>query len=392
MSRLKSIFPINSKFYYIFLTLQLAFYFIKSEECSQCSLNTNDLICKTNGDAVCNDCLSSFETKQCYKKDNVVGANFTYYRINNNTEVIPMDDTGCQNKVIHKTNECMGHCPKDTYELGDFCYLNNELTDNVNIILTSLECKNKYIIEEVSNSKRNKYYCLGPNDKCKSYSGYNFYDDKTNQCIKECINKKIKKNNDDDEDDKRCSDECKSGEFLYTESDISYCSDSQNSQIESNCPYYYTSENKVNICINKCNDGDFVENNQCVSECSSSEKKILVDLSNNKIECIDGTTFDDTLYTLYKYKYGNNYYFKNCTDTQLLTKLKRITYASDYNDGSQSKCVDDCSNEETNKFIFNGEYKCTKCENKFYYGSICYDECPPEHNYIIFRNENNEFT
>ena len=380
MSRLKSIFPINSKLYYIFLTLQLAFYFIKSEECSQCSLDISDGICKPNESGECNDCLSSFETKKCYKKDNVAGTNFAYYRINNNTEVIPMDDTGCQNKVIHKTNECMGHCPKDTYELGDFCYLNNELTDNVNIILTSLECKNKYIIEEVSNSKRNKYYCLGPNDKCKSYSGYNFYDDKTNQCIKECINKKIKANN---EDDKRCSDECKSGEFLYTESDISYCSDSQNSQIESNCPYYYTSENKVNICINKCNDGDFVESKKCVSECSSSDKNILVDLSNNKIECTVETP-ENSLY-----KYGNNYYFKNCTDTQLLTKLKRITYASDY-DGTQSKCVDDCSTEETNKFIVNGEYKCTKCESKYYYGSICYDACPPEHNYIIFRNENNE--
>lgn len=266
MSRLKSIFPINSKFYYIFLTLQLAFYFIKSEECSQCSLDTTDWICKTNEDAVCNDCLSSFETKKCYKKDNV-SANFDYYRINNNTEVIPMGDTGCQNKVIHKTNECMGHCPKDTYELGDFCYLDNEVTVmNVTQILTSLECKNKYIIEEVSNSKRNKYNCLEPDDKCNSHSGYNFYDDKTNQCIKECINKKIKENNDND--DKRCSDECKSGEFLYN---ISYCSDSQ---IESNCPYYYTSENKVKICINKCNDGDFVENKECVSECSNSNKNI----------------------------------------------------------------------------------------------------------------------
>ena len=158
MSRLKSIFPINIKLYYIFLTLQLIFYFIKSEECSQCSLDLNSGVCKPNESGECNDCLSNFETKKCYKKN--TNGDFSFYRINNNTEVIPMGDTGCQNKVINKTKECIGHCPKGTYELGDFCYHDNELTGmNVNKILNTLECKNKYIIEEVSSSKR----------RCKSH-------------------------------------------------------------------------------------------------------------------------------------------------------------------------------------------------------------------------------
>jgi len=205
MSRLKSIYPINTKLYYIFLILQLIFYFIKSEECPDCFFDLDLGACKKEGESECTDCYSNFETKKCYKKNDETETGFIYYIINNDT-VKPMDTTGCQNKVIHKTSECVGHCPKYTYELGDFCYIENEiyekneeseinqLKDNYVIErLSSLECKYKYIIKEISNSNRKEYTCLGKEIECVNNNlEYKYYDDKTNQCMKDCQKKKRK--------------------------------------------------------------------------------------------------------------------------------------------------------------------------------------------------------
>ena len=227
MSKKKSIFHINTKLYYILLILQLFFYFIKCEgDCNNCSLDINDLVCKKDGEESC-ECFSNFETKKCY--DKVEGV--TYYTINNQSVIKSMDESGCQNKVIHKTKECVGHCPKGTYELGDFCYLINELSNvNTDVIFGTLECQHKYIIEEDLNNKNKKYNCLGSDVSCKS-KGYPYYDDKTNQCIKECVNKKRKIETETETEtngDIRCSDECKSDEFQYSvienQKTITYCS------------------------------------------------------------------------------------------------------------------------------------------------------------------------
>lgn len=374
MSTLKNIFPINSKLYCILLLLQLTFNFIKSEECSLVS--ESEYKCQPEA-----ECFYNFETKKCYKKNDNTG-NFTFYRINNNSEVIPMGDTGCQNKVIYKTNECVGHCPKGTYELGDFCYLENELgNSNTDQIFPSLECQYKYIIEEISQSKRKKYNCLEQNDKCTNHN-YKYYYEKTKQCINECENRKIKlKENDDENDEDGCTDECQSGDYLYSEMNgqkiITYCSVVYPDV--NKCKYYYTSQNNIKTCIDECKEEDFVLERECVSECSTD---IIVDLSSTdkKIECKSNS--EETYY-----KYESNYYFKNCTDTQYLTKFKRITYQFEF--GDEKKCVDDCSIE--NQYISYGKYECTKCAGKYYYGNICYEQCPPEHSHIIL-NGNNEQT
>jgi len=380
MSKIKSIFHIDIKLYYIFLILQLFFNFIKCEEdCTECSLDINDLVCKKSG-TTCNNCFSNFETKKCYNKvDNV-----NYYTINNKNEINSMDDSGCQNKVIHKTNECVGHCPKGTYELGDFCYLKNELSNvYVDEIFGTLECNNKYIIEEDYNNKNKKYNCLDSVTSCNSINNkeYQYYDEKTHQCIKECVNKKRKI---ESNGDIRCSDECKSNEYQYLETDgqkvITYCSGDPGDK----CKYYYVSQTEVKICINECNEGDFVEDKECVTECSTN-KNIIVDLSSSsvKLECKEEVDSDISLY-----RYGSNYYFINCNDTQRLSKFKRITYKLENEAGK--KCVDDCSTTDKT-FITYGKYECTDCKGNYYYGNICYEgACPPEHNYIIIRNESNE--
>ena len=375
MSKKKSIFHINTKLYYILLILQLFFYFIKCEgDCNDCSLDINDLVCKKVSGESC-ECFSNFETKKCYGK--VEGV--TYYTINNQSVIKSMDKSGCQNKVIHKTKECVGHCPKGTYELGDFCYLINELSNvNTDVIFGTLECQHKYIIEEDLNNKNKKYNCLGSDVSCKS-KGYPYYDDKTNQCIKECVNKKRKIETETETNgDIRCSDECKSDEFQYSvienQKTITYCSQNRTSD---KCKYYYVSQNKVNICINECNEGDFVEGNECVTECSSSNKAIMVDLSSTdkKIECKSEGEVNSDLY-----KYETNYHFQNCEDTLLFTKLKRITYKFE---NGEKKCVDDCSTT-SKKFIAYGKYECTDCSGKYYYGNICYeDACPPEQYYLF---------
>ena len=389
MSRLKSIFPIHITLYYILLILQLIFYFIKCEECSQCLLDSN-YECKKRDEPEenCENCFPSFGMGKCYIKNNNNDYNSIYHSINNNGDFISMDSSGCQNKVINKNKECVGHCPKYTYELGDFCYLQNEFgTLNINgENLASIECKNKYYIEEISQSKRKQYNCLNSSTKC-SANGYNYYNDTTNQCVNECKNKKIKLKKDDDDDEDHCTDECQSNDYLYSvingQKTITYCS--SNIPNDENCKYYYTSSNNINICINECDEKDFSFGKKCVSECSEKDGKIIIiDLSSTtkKIECKEATENKEN----FKFKYETNYYFKNCTDTQLLTKFKRITYESEYEPG-QSKCVDDCSTETPNKYILNGEYKCTDCLNKYYYEKICYNECPLEHNYIIETND-----
>jgi len=387
MSRLKSIFPIHIKLYYILLILQLIFYFIKCEECSECLLDTNYNCIKKEGEGNCNDCFPSFGIGKCYEKKSDIDYDSNYHIINNNNDFISMESTGCQNKVINKNKECVGHCPKYTYELGDFCYLESE-KESLNLVinnenLASIKCRNKYYIEEISESKRKQYNCLGSDEKC-SGKGYIFYDDTTNQCVNECENKKIKLKKDEDENDEdHCTDECQSNDYLYSVANgqkiTTYCSSAIPN--DGKCKYYYTSQNNINICIDECDEGDFYLGQKCVSECNGNNKIILVDLSSKIIECREENYESFAGKNTYKYKYETNYYFKNCTDTQLLTKLKRITYEFEYD--SIYKCVEDCFTENGNKYIVNGEYKCTDCSGKFYYGKICYNECPPEHSYII---------
>jgi len=308
MSKIKSIFHIDIKLYYIFLILQLFFNFIKCEEdCTECSLDINDLVCKKSG-TTCNNCFSNFETKKCYNKvDNV-----NYYTINNKNEINSMDDSGCQNKVIHKTNECVGHCPKGTYELGDFCYLKNELSNvYVDEIFGTLECNNKYIIEEDYNNKNKKYNCLDSVTSCNSINNkeYQYYDEKTHQCIKECVNKKRKI---ESNGDIRCSDECKSNEYQYLETDgqkvITYCSGDPGDK----CKYYYVSQTEVKICINECYKHEVYKyeyNSICYIKCpkrtsSSLSNKYFCELE--QADCIeeypfliiqDNYCFDDCNFT-----------------------------------------------------------------------------------------------
>ena len=198
--------------------------------------------------------------------------------------------------MCRSLNECVGHCPKDTYELGDFCYIQNEIYQNsgesgenqikdVYVIeyLSFLECKYKYIIKEVSNSNRKEYTCLSEGVECVSNNqNYKYYDDKTKQCMEDCLNKKEKDNGENK--DKRCSDDCQSGEYLFSKIEngktITICSDIYSES----CQFFSKNNANINICVNECNEEEFVKGKECVSKC---DKKIFVDLSspNKKLEC-----------------------------------------------------------------------------------------------------------
>ena len=348
----------NIRRYYIFFVLfQFYLLSVKCEGCDNCESCSNTNSCS------CGNCKYHEEDQKYYPCPTNIER---FYIIYPNGTCEDRSENGCTNKVIFETNECVGHCPNGTYELGDYCYRscqdNSDLYDD-GTIFKSCKCKYKYIINnEFRNIK--KYECLSENGKCIEKQ-LKYYDSDTNQCVSSC-NKKILEKSEENNEDIRCSSECELNEFSYSNKCYEKC--------PTEAKFYYTLIGGKKNCINKCNEGDIYMKNgenryECVSQCD--ENSIIVydvytDINYNKLkQCINqapGNTF-----FLY-----NNIYFKNCTDTFELFKKKTFNYKND-DETKGSLCVDECST--TDKPYLKYDNECSeRCDN-YYYGKTCIMEC-----------------
>ena len=259
----KNIFQYHDLFksYIFFLIIQLLFSLIESHLCNNCHINDNICEGEDEGDCICSSSRPHYKDGNCYKCENLNenenGNDF--YSIDN--EVCKFkNNEGCRYKIIFETNECVGQCPNNYYELGDYCYLESSFGDNMvkddQKPYKSCKCI-KYYIKKIVPGGKEQYECK---DNCT-----NFYDLETGECVESCENKKIS-----NEDQKRCSFKCKTGEFMKGNTCFQTCPPDD---------YIYTNIlDGTNECLSKCKDKDInlIESGRyCVTHCSGENKIVL---------------------------------------------------------------------------------------------------------------------
>ena len=394
---MKKYFTNNTIFkYYMFIIIfQLLLTLIKNDNNNVCNKNSVGKCVKTDSTETsetsgCENYRTHFEGNECYNCSN--GSEF--YNIYSDGTCVDRTAEGCANKIIFETNECVGHCPSDYYELGDFCYSENSFNEaNLNIKMNTdtpfktCECANKkYNIITVTGGKK-KYECLGVGARCNT--GY--YNLDTGECVTECNknDKKYKEIISEGIVEIRCSSECENEEYLYKKN---------NTCFKDNCPegtYIYEKENYgVKECLDECYKDDIYDNadKKCVTSCAEGEKIVYI-IDQNKKKCSSESS-SDIVFDDYIYEY-NNIFFKECNHTK---NLFNITTYKIIDSNDVKKCVEDCSLEETKYFVENGECVDT-CDN-FYYNKKCIENCSivddpnNKHDYhmdlIII--DNNEYT
>ena len=111
------------KYYFVLLIFQIHIYLLRCEICPNCNVINNK--CLENGSSEPSDIYHLHkENGKCYK----CPESTEFYIINDDTCI---QKTQCENKIIDGTNECVGQCPSNTYELGDYCY--DECKEDKNI-------------------------------------------------------------------------------------------------------------------------------------------------------------------------------------------------------------------------------------------------------------------
>ena len=337
----------------LFFFLYFSFLLIKCEKCDQCFYNKETTRYNNNNNqGSCINCRHYHNTENLTYKCEGNNEEYKFYTIYMNESCQYKEK--CDNKVINETKECVGHCPSDTYELGDYCYYIIDYDRMINITekpFGTLKCKYKFNITKDSGD-RIIYNCFINETNCTTP----YYDGDTLECIETCNKNYIK------QEDGRCSSKCNNSEYI--DIDNKYCLD--------NCPnYYYESLDGPGKCVNECNFEDIydVDNNnkKCVKDCGNRQIKFdnLNNQGDKKVkQCFTITNGDEK-----NYFYYNHIYFTNCSDTQLL--FDKTTYL--YNESTQN-CTEDCS--YTNYTFLDG-IKCVEsCENsKYFYDNKCLDQC-----------------
>ena len=378
------------KSYIFIIIIQLLLSFIKSQKCTGCTISDNYQCSCTDSD--CNGYTPKFHLmdNSCY----LCPINAVFYSIDSEGKCENKTKDGCPSKIIYDTNECVGHCPNDYCELGDFCYSDfsfgtyviNTITDLTfnNMPFKECKCNGKYQITFVTNNKK-KYDCV---ESCYS----NFYNSDTNECVVNCtINQKRKDTYDTGGNlkESRCSSKCKLDELLY----------SQNNSCLNNCPektFKKINKDFSRECVEKCDIYKFEDGSvSCVTECDDNEIILFGNKSLDNIEdpikyCINREEYIN-------YYYYNGIYFEDCIYTKKLFKNNIDTYPYDkdsfdtidtiiettiinsllstsiFQENPKKLCVEDCSNFDSNIF-FDGNKCVPKCQN-YYYKKKCLENC-----------------
>ena len=273
----------------------------------------------------------------------------------------------CEKKIISETNKCVERCPKDTYELGDYCYYQCPTNKNMENAYTNLhkscKCKENYYLYKKERNGKNEYDCV---ELCPTQ----FYDYESKICVNDCGNKltHIDRDNMGNEKQKRCSNKCLPTEFL--KKDENACLDT--------CDYYLK-EKDSKICMDKCDDGyifsrpDAKGGRECVLQCDQDDVIAFVSIhpaEKKRKQCLSRKEVAQ----FYKY---NNIYFENCKDTYEIFSINTFQYKN--NISNEQICIDSCS--KTDKQFISSENECIdNCGQDFYYNKYCLKECF-RHNY-----------
>ena len=274
----------------------------------------------------------------------------------------------CEKKIISETNRCVEKCPKDTYELGDYCYYQCPAHKNMKNDYTKLhkscKCKENYYLYKKETNGKEEYECV---EICPTQ----FYDYESKKCVNDCGNKltHIDRDNMGNEKQKRCSKKCLPLEFLKKEENA--CLDT--------CDYYLK-EKDTKICVEKYEDGYIYNKTQIRkledTQCSTyykkeNEKKICM----TREECIADTSL----------MYIKGYECTNTCDGYIIL-----------NDlGSKSGCYEyktDCIKKNYTMIVsYNNNSKICKmeCDEGFfqilnYYSNsvhYCSSDCPSDYPY-----------
>ena len=392
--KIKNIFNYHDKFksYIFIIIIQLLLSFIQSEKCTNCVISPDKSKCDCAGSENCieTNAKPHLADNSCYKCEGIID----FYSINNDGNCENKTEEGCPLKIIYDTKECVGHCPNDYCELGDFCYSDfsfgtyaistiTDLTVN-NIPFKECKCIGRYNISFVT-GKKSKYDCVG---SCNN----KYYNSDTNECVDKCTAEQKTKEIyiDDVLTEIRCSSKCEFGELLYR----------VNNSCLDNCPNNTFQKKNTDLseeCVEKCDIYKFEGDSpfSCVNECEDNEIIVFGKNSLTNIEdpikfCIkreeytkyyyyNGIYFEDCLYTK---KYFNNDintypYDKDSFDitntiieTTLMTSLLSTSV---FEESPKKLCVEDCSSFDNNMF-FDGNKCVPKCQN-YYYKKKCVDKC-----------------
>ena len=195
---------IKSKYYISIIIMQILFLSLK---CDGCGKNQYDFVHNRCDGDICNGYKPSIIYKSCYS----CSPNINFYAIKNESCTEIQNKNIEDEKVIYDTNECVKYCPSNTWELGDFCYVNIDETKMekvTEIPFKTLKCKYRYNITQEKGFT--KYECFDNNEvNCIT----NYYDGETNKCISksECKDKFKKEVN----GQIRCTSICLNEEFTY---------------------------------------------------------------------------------------------------------------------------------------------------------------------------------
>ena len=379
------------KSYIFIIIIQLLLSFIQGQIDEHCEINADKTKCVRKVDSEenynCDNTKPHLIDNSCYYcGENAV--NIVFYTIFSNGTCEDRTSEGCRNKIIYDSNECVGHCPNDYCELGDFCY--SETSSDIKAIenldgnpFKSCQCidntNNIYNLTFVTGNKR-KYICV---------SECNYYNSDKNECVDNCTkDEKIKYQYDDNWNiiKRRCSSKCDLTEFLY----------SKNNSCLDNCPDKTFEKSNTDFskeCVEKCDiykiesETDSPTKVSCISECNNNEIIVFdkIDSINN-----DPIKYCNSSVYIINYYYYNGIYFKICSDTKkLFTNINTYQYEKLGNDGTSIEtrlCVEDCSNFDSNMF-FDGEKCVPNCDDyNYYYKKECLDRCDTTdniHNYRI---------
>ena len=378
-------FKINSIIYsnFFFISLQLLYKFIYSEDENSCS---------------CSLCKNSIVDNKKYCCDELITSTNTFFYIhskygnieNGNCRTIDY----CPDKIALSEMECVPEC-YNRYEIGNFCIeeeINPHIYEIINIPNKKI-CKCRYytyidiIYKDKEKNRKGKNYhqCIQEYANCPT----KYYDSDEKLCVESCENKKIVIPN-VVSNKYECRKECKfSGsekEYEYHKEDnndrttIKYCL----RECPSDKPYFYIIfENQSPLCLENCKKGHFYNNdNQCFTVCDSNIDPTssntdnfyyyLKDNSKDYFYCEKSSGCPD--HHPFQYK-NHNLCLKYCSDTQLILNKKTYSYIIN----NKKYCVDNCYNENHDYFSDEDSLSCvedcSKTNNKFHYEHKCIFSC-----------------
>ena len=359
------------------LIILLLLSLIQSKKCDRCQIsseNEDKCVLKSEEeeeeDCPCSSARPHYIDRSCYKCTNHEGN----YIINNGECLIK---EACSDKIIFKANECVGHCPSETCELGDFCYdynynENKIKVDDSNKVLKLCKCIDNYKKSKViiGNSK----YIEGKEQyECVAICPSKYYNSDTGECVENCgANKTLEIVEEGVVKEYRCSSKCENDEFEQNNSCLKDCNGYKYKRIDgtteclvqcSEKDYYYDIGENNNICLNNCpkektilykkdDGGKLIK--ICISVPSSSENYKHIENGEEEEE--------------YYFEYDGKY-FKECEYTKNI--FNKATYK--ISTENKKKCVEDCSLEESTPFL--NESQCIDRCTGNYYNKSCLENC-----------------